>query len=203
MELNEFLLMSPKLNEIHKPGINSQIKMAPQGRDLYYDKNKNLRFAAITMLFYPIKKVLHFCLIRRSIKINIHSNQIGFPGGEKSASDKNYWETALREMNEEIGVEQDQVIFLTKLSKVFIPVSNFVVFPYMARTDKRPSFLINDNEVDYLIEVKLSLLLSKNSIGISKILNRKVPIFNFEGEEVWGATAMILAEARDLILLLK
>lgn len=106
-------------------------------------------------------------------------------------------------MNEEIGVKHDRVIYITELSKLFIPVSNFIVFPYMARTDKRPSFLINDSEVEYLIEVKLSTLLSKNSISTSNILNRKVPIFNFKGEQVWGATAMILAEARDLILLLK
>ena len=106
-------------------------------------------------------------------------------------------------MNEEIGVKEDQVIYLTKLSKVFIPVSNFIVFPYMARTNKRPVFLINQNEVDYLIEVKLSKLLSKSSIVTSKAINRKVPIFDFDGEQVWGATAMILAEARDLILLLK
>ena len=155
------------------------------------------------MLIYPIRKILHFCLIRRASKNTIHSNQIAFPGGEKYKSDKNYWDTALREMNEEIGVKEDQVIYITKLSKVFIPVSNFIIFPYMARINKRPSFLINQNEVDYLIEVKLSKLLSKRSIVTSKIINRKVPIFDFDGEQVWGATAMILAEARDLILLLK
>ena len=54
-----------------------------------------------------------------------------------------------------------------------------------------------------IIEVKLSMLLSKNSIGTAKINNRKVPIFDFDGEKVWGATAMVLSEARDLILLLK
>ena len=73
----------------------------------------------------------------------------------------------------------------------------------MARIEKRPSFLLNDSEVEYLIEVKLSMLLSKKSIGKLNILNRKVPIFNLKGEKFWGATAMILAEARDLILLLK
>ena len=54
-------------------------------------------------------------------------------------------------MNEEIGVKQDNVIYITKLSKLFIPVSNYVVFPFMARMNKRPVFLINKNEVDYLI----------------------------------------------------
>ncbi len=203
MELNEFLLKSPKLNQIPKPGTKSQLKMAPKGRETYYEKCKILRFAATVMLFYPIKTKIYFCLIRRALKTNIHSNQVSFPGGEKDKSDKNYWNTGLREMNEEIGVKQDQVIYITGLSKLFIPVSNFIVFPYMARIEKRPKFLINDSEVEYLIEVKLSTLLSKDSIGKSNILNRKVPIFNFKGEHVWGATAMILSEARDLILLSK
>jgi len=64
MKLNEFLLKSPKLNEISKPGIKSQLKMSPQGREIYYEKNNNLRYAATTMLFYPIKKILHFCQTR-------------------------------------------------------------------------------------------------------------------------------------------
>ena len=203
MELNDFLIKFPKLNEIPKPGFKSQFKMAPNGRESYPKRSNKLRFAATVMLLYPIKKKLHFCLIRRNTKATIHSNQISFPGGEKDKSDKNYWDTGLREMNEEIGVKHDQVIYITELSKLFIPVSNFIVFPYMARIDIRPSFLINASEVEYLIEVKLSTLLSKNSISTSNILNRKVPIFNFKGEQVWGATAMILAEARDLILLLK
>ncbi|RZP11964.1 MAG: CoA pyrophosphatase [Flavobacteriales bacterium] len=204
MKLTEFLVKSPKLNEIPKPGIKSQLKMEPHGREICHTNKNNLRFAATILLFYPIKKVLHFCLIRRrAIEKNVHSDQIAFPGGEIDKSDKSSWDAALREINEEIGVKQDQVIYITKLSKVFIPVSNFIVFPFMARTTKSPAFVINKKEVDYLIEVKLSMLLSKNSIGTAKINNRKVPIFDFDGEKVWGATAMVLSEARDLILLLK
>ena len=203
MQLDDFLNYELKLNQIPKPGIRSQLKMAPKGRNLNYQKNNNLKFAATAMLLYPRKKSMYFCLIRRAVTTEVHSNQIGFPGGGKEKTDKNYWETALREINEEIGVKRNQVIFITKLSKIFIPVSNYIVFPYMVRTPKRPTFLINKNEVDYLIEVKLSMLLSKNSIKTTKILNLEVPIFNFNGEEVWGATAMILSEARDLILLSK
>ena len=203
MELNEFILKSPKLNEIPKPGFKSQFKMAPKGRNLYSENSNNLRFAATIMLFYPIKKIIHFCLIRRNSDTPVHPNQISFPGGESEKSDKNYWNTALREMYEEIGVKQDRVTYITKLSKLFIPVSNFIVFPFMARINQRPSFILNKQEVNYIIEVKLSMLLSKSSVGTSKIVNKKVPVFNFDGEKVWGATAMILAEARDLILFLK
>ena len=57
----------------------------------------------------------------------------------------------------------------------------------MARTTKRPTFVIDNKEVNYLIEVKISILLSNNSIGTSIIKKRKVPIFDFDGEKVWGA----------------
>ena len=100
------------------------------------------------LLFYKIKKVLFFCFIRRSIEKKAHSDQIAFPGGEIDKLDKKYWYTALRELNEEIGVKQDQVIYLTKLSKVYIPVSNFILFPLMARTTKRPAFVINNQEIN-------------------------------------------------------
>ena len=203
MKLNELIINSVKLDEIPKPGIISQLKMAPKDRKVCLKKHKALRFAATTMLLYPINQVLHFCLIRRTIITDTQSKQIRFPGGEKDKLDKNYWATAVREMSEEIGVKKNEVLYLTKLSKIFIPVSNFVVYPYIARTDKRPSFKLNNKEVEYLIEVKLSMLLSKKSIGTLKVLSRKVPAFNFDGEKVWGATAMILAEARDLFLLLK
>ncbi len=203
MELSNLLINSVKLDEIPKPGIKSQLKMAPKRSKVYFKNQKKLRFAATIMLLYPKKKVLHFCLIRRTNKTNTHSNQIAFPGGGKDKSDKSYWETAIREMSEEIGVKKEDVLYLTKLSKIFIPVSNFVVYPYIARTHKRPSFKLNNQEVEYLIEIKLSMLLSKKSIGTSEVHKRKVPVFNFGVEKVWGATAMILAEARDLILLLK
>ena len=153
MDFNEFLIKSPKLDQISKPGIKSQIKMAPESREIYPKTNKNLRFAATTMLLYPINKVLYFCLIRRTFKTDIHSNQIGFPGGEKDASDKNYWDTALREMNEEIGVKPRQVKYITNLSKLFIPVSRFIVFPYMAITNKRPMFKIKTMRLIILLKL--------------------------------------------------
>ena len=69
----------------------------------------------------------------------------------------------------------------------------------MARTTKRPAFVKNNKEVNYLTEVKLSILLSKNSIVTSIIKNRKVPIFDFDGKKIWRATAIVLSESRDLI----
>ena len=117
MELNDLLINSVKLSEIPKPGISSQLKMAPRFRKVCFKKNNKLKFAATIMLLYPINQALHFCLIRRSIKTDTHSNQIGFPGGGKDKSDKSYWDTAIRELGEEIGVKKDNVILSNKFIK--------------------------------------------------------------------------------------
>ena len=107
-------------------------------------KKNNLRFGATVL---HIKNNLH-CILKNTFCLNEKN-----PGGE-------------------IDKLKDQVIYITKLSKVFIPVSNFIVFPFMARTTKRPAFVNNKQEINYLIKVKLSMLLSKNSIVISKISKR-------------------------------
>ena len=86
MKLTEFLFKSPKLNEILKPGNKSQLKIKPHGAKFAIQKN-NLRFAAMMLLFFPIKKVLHFCIIKRTIEKNVRPNQVAFPGGE---IDKSY-----------------------------------------------------------------------------------------------------------------
>ncbi len=88
-----------------------------------------------------------------SIEKNVHSDQIAFLGGVMDKSNKSSCYTSLREKNKEIGVNQHQVIYIIKLSKFFIPVSNFIVFPFMARTTKRPAYVINKNEFGYFIEV--------------------------------------------------
>ena len=68
MKLNEFLTRSTKLNEIPKLVIKPQLKMEPHGREICHTKKNNLRFAKTILLFFPIKKILHFFLIRRTIE---------------------------------------------------------------------------------------------------------------------------------------
>ena len=103
MKLMEFLVKSPKLNEITKPGIKSQLKMEPHRRKICHTKKNNLRFAE-RCCYLSNKKILLFSLIRRAIEKNVHPNQVAFPGGEIDKYDKNSWDASLREMNEEIGV---------------------------------------------------------------------------------------------------
>lgn len=211
MRLNS--LFFPKIDEIPKPGLRAQLKMAPPHRlsdqEIFLNVPPHARKAAVMMLLYPDEyNELHFCLIQRSTYDGKHSGQISFPGGKKEKTDADYWETALRETAEEIGVKSDDVNLLTMLSSTYIPPSNFLVYPFLGYTNKRPNFIPEIGEVDHIIEVPLSELLTESNITEGEIMasymkDITVPMFVFDQYKVWGATAMILAEAREMILLAK
>ena len=206
-------LLNSKIEEIPKPGLNAQLKMAPPQRFGKHQElpkiPQNVRYAAVMMLLYPAQdQELSFCLIQRTTYHGKHSGQISFPGGKREKNDANFWATALRETQEEIGVDAKQVNFLTELSSTYIPPSNFFVYPYMAIMDHRPRFIAEVEEVSQIIEVPLRELLCDKAmqtavISASYTNEIEVPAFLFNQHKVWGATAMILSEARDLIRLVK
>lgn len=210
--MNFTSLLLSKIEEIPTLGLKAQLKMAPPQRfgtmKTLLAIPENVRYAAVMMLLYPIEGELHFCLIQRSNYAGKHSGQISFPGGKKEEEDVDYWATALRETQEEVGVDSSKVTLLKQLSSTYIPPSNFYVYPYMAYVASRPNFIPEKGEVAQVIEVPLNDLLmeasmQEGSITASYSDEVVVPMFVFDSCDVWGATAMILAEAREMILLVK
>ncbi|MEN8768462.1 MAG: CoA pyrophosphatase [Candidatus Arcticimaribacter sp.] len=213
MSLDYLAQLTSKIGEIPKPGLTAQLKMAPPQRfgtkDTLLEVPKNAKKAAVLMLLYPDKNgQINFCLIQRTTYDGKHSGQISFPGGKKEDGDRDFWATALRESQEEVGVDPATIQFITDLSTTYIPPSNFYVYPFIAYTDKRPDFIAEEGEVDHVIEVPLADLLGGSAIQdgpitasyASKVV---VPMFVFGEYRVWGATAMILSEAREIIHLAK
>lgn len=213
MSLDYIEELASKISEIPKPGLTAQLKMAPPQRfgtkDSLLKVPKDAKQAAVLMLLYPNQNnEINFCLIQRTTYNGKHSGQISFPGGKKENGDEDFWATALRESHEEIGVDPNHVTLLTKLSSTYIPPSNFYVYPFLAYTPLRPVFIPEEGEVDHIIEIPLADLLSDRSIqdGMITASYAKevvVPMFVFEQYKVWGATAMILSEAREIIRLVK
>ena len=210
--MNFTSLLLSKIEEIPTLGLKAQLKMAPPQRfgtmKTLLAIPENVRYAAVMMLLYPIEGELHFCLIQRSNYAGKHSGQISFPGGKKEEEDVDYWATALRETQEEVGVDSSKVTLLKQLSSTYIPPSNFYVYPYMAYVASRPNFIPEKGEVAQVIEVPLNDLLKEASMQEGSITASYsdevvVPMFVFDSCDVWGATAMILAEAREMILLLE
>ena len=134
----------------------------------------------------------------------MHSAQVGFPGGKLEPNDDSLEHAALRETFEEIGVPVDDIEVLSPLTEVYIPPSNFFVQPYLGFSNKTPRFIKDENEVEAIIEISLGHFIDDNMI-ISKRVSTsykvevEVPAFSLNGHVVWGATAMILSEIKDLL----
>jgi len=188
-------------------GLDSQFKMAPELRKKFSLKDiedQKPKESAVLALFYPDNNQnTNILLMLRASYNGVHSAQISFPGGKKDDYDNDLEFTALRETEEEIGISRTEIAIVRKLTKTYIPPSNFWVTPFIGILDKTPTFTTN-NEVEKLIEVPLNELLdddrliSKN-LTTSYMKNIDVPCFKLNNYTVWGATAMMLSEIKDLL----
>jgi len=187
------------------PGDEVRKIMAPSAR--FVDgiegvHNKKPRDSAVLILLYQKDGEMFFPLIKRVEDGSPHSGQISFPGGGEEKKDRDIVETALREGQEEIGVDPDKIRILGLLSDLYIPVSNYNVTPVVGYSEEIPHFNIDKKEVAYVIEAKLPYLFEDKNKGRETIFRHGVSIdapFYLSGKEkIWGATAMILSEFEAL-----
>jgi 8-oxo-dGTP pyrophosphatase MutT (NUDIX family) len=207
VKFSQFKNKIASLKTISLGGLNEQFRLAPSLR-LKYDADKikasNPRKAAVLALFYPNEKEeTTFILIERARYKGTHSAQISFPGGKIDVSDTNLQATALREAFEEVGVLSKSIKVIRELTDVYIPPSNFLATPFMAYSENKPKFITN-YEVENTIEVLLKDLLNESSLTTvnlttSYMENTDVPCFKLNNYVVWGATAMILSEIKELL----
>lgn len=201
-----------QLNELqNKPlgGLHSQFKLAPKLRTQFSQElinSKNPKKAAVLALFYPDKNnKTRLLLTERASYNGKHSAQVSFPGGKIDIEDKNLETTALRETFEEVGIIPKDIKIIRQLSDSYIPPSNFLVAPFIGFTKTKPVFKPN-YEVANIIEVLVSdllndLNLTSVNMETSYMKNIKVPCFKLSNYVVWGATAMMLSEIKDLFKL--
>ena len=189
--------------------LESHKKMSPLERVTFFNEEqfqiKNYREAGVMMLFYPKMGKTYLALIVRSTYPGVHSSEIGFPGGKPEILDQSLLDTALRETYEEIGVSPSCVGFVKPFSQIYIPPSNFLVSPYMGVSDDELSFRLDLKEVKEVLEFSLSDLLDPESVSkvrmdTSYARNIEVPVFVVNGYFVWGATAMMMSELKQVLI---
>jgi 8-oxo-dGTP pyrophosphatase MutT (NUDIX family) len=187
------------------PGEKAQAIMAPEVRQPgpWGTGPENARFSSVLILFYPQKGHWYLPLIQRPVYNGAHSGQISFPGGKQEEQDAGFLDTALRETHEEIGVEPARVNYLGALTRLYIPKSNFFVFPQVGWMSETPCFVPDPTEVDEVVEVSLDELLDESCVRAftykSGDITVSAPYFGVSGKRIWGATAMILSEILEII----
>ncbi len=185
------------------PGLAQQLTMAPPFRkQLIEQPIDNPKRAAVVCLFHEgIDDETFFYLIRRSTYPGVHSNQIGFPGGQIDSTDKSPWHAAKRELEEEIGISVKDVTLIKEMTPLYIPPSRFLVDCFMGYTDGKTELIIDAKEVQQVIPVAVHELLNANSGFSSQVGSNgvEVPIYTLSDNIVWGATAMMLAEIKSIL----
>ncbi|MBU2950330.1 CoA pyrophosphatase [Tamlana agarivorans] len=209
MNFDTFLQALSKIENIPILGEASHFKMVPSFRHEFLRNQEvaieNAKLAGVLALFYPNNThETCFVLILRNTYKGVHSAQVAFPGGKYEDDDDSLKETALRETFEEVGVPMEHMKVVKKLSQVYIPPSNFYVQPFIGVTHKTPKFKKQADEVELIIEVSLSDFLDDSFLVTKKVkssysLEVEVPAFKLNGHIVWGATAMMLSEIKDLL----
>jgi len=185
-----------------KRGTEAQKEMLPESRVLEMAP-PNAKKAAVILLLYPKNNELHTVFMQRPIYNGAHSGQISFPGGMYECEDKNMISTAIRETYEEIGIQLPESSILGSLTPLYISVSQINVFPYVAYVEPCCDFNTSIQEVVHLIETPIKVFLDETTkqSGIINVrgTEMKVPYFSIQEKQIWGATAMILAELIDCI----
>ncbi|OAZ04325.1 NUDIX hydrolase [Flavobacterium succinicans] len=208
MNFQDFQQYIPQLLEAPLPAFASHIKMAPKERieslKSFGYADKNPRKAAVLMLLYPKEEQTHLVLIERNSYEGVHSAQIAFPGGKFEKEDLEYETTALRESEEEIGISREQIKIIRPFSPLYIPPSNFLVHPYLGIAKASLQFTLDPKEVASIIELPLSdflsdALLHETKLTTSYATNIAIPAFKINQHVVWGATAMMLSELKEVL----
>jgi 8-oxo-dGTP pyrophosphatase MutT (NUDIX family) len=192
------------------PGLEAQMRMAPQPR-LGWDPLKfpeGARDGAALLLIYPAAEatgaadqIAQVALTVRGAGLRNHTGQVSLPGGRVEPGET-FEAAALREAQEEIGVEPLMVETIGRLTPLHIPVSGFLLHPIVGFSQMRPAFQRAEWEVARIIEAPVALLSDPAAVKRElrtrtvkgQTVDVNVPYYDIDGEKVWGATAMVLAE---------
>lgn len=188
-------------------GVRAHTRMA--GRHVVPQKDwpQAHKTSAVLCLFIFKERGWHILLIKRIHDNGSHSGQLAFPGGRAEQEDASLAHTALRETEEEVGIAASDVTILGALSSLYIPVSNYVVHPYIGVLRSAKAYKINRAEVAEVIEIPIQYITDAGRKGRTRVTTHNqpartldVPVYYLDnGLYVWGATAMMLAELEDVL----
>jgi 8-oxo-dGTP pyrophosphatase MutT (NUDIX family) len=186
------------------PGAGAHASLEPQPRFQRPDGlgPAAVRDAAGLVLLFPIAGRPYIVLTVRAGTLERHSGQVSLPGGVVEPGET-FAQAALREAREEVELPSADAHVIGLLTPLDILVSGFRLHPVVATMDERPTLRPADGEVESILEVPLDALFDPACLGSSEREREGrrlvVPAFHVAGQEIWGATAMVLAEFLSLL----
>lgn len=186
-------------------GIEAHQKMLPPGRRLitYESEASIIKPSGVLLLLFPDAGQIYLCLIKRPSTMKHHPGQVSFPGGKVEKEDPSAEMAAIREAQEEVGIDPNIVKIIGKLSELYVEVSKFLIHPFIAWADKKPDFIINKSEVDELILLPINDLVANETImetDMDTVTGKlRIKYYPYKNQIIWGATAMILSELIEIL----
>jgi len=188
----------------HLPGWEAQKNIAPTGRVHIPPADMVPIESAVLLLLVKNSADYEIVFIQRTEDDGPHSGQISFPGGRREPHDKTLLDTALREATEEIALKCNHLKVLGQLTPLYVPTSNFMIYPFIGFADGCDHFRPQPDEVQKVIRVRLNDILDRNHRRIEVFTSSagdsyKAPAYFIEEVRIWGATAMIVSEFCEII----
>jgi len=153
--------------------------------------------AAVLVPLYVKAGELWLLLTRRSAGLPNHAGQIAFPGGGSEDADEDEIDTALRETQEELGIERAAVMVLGQLDDVVTP-TGFVISPIVGALPSPLAVKPSGDEIESVVEIPFHILTNPQLVEYQELMvNGEVvvsPVFHYHGHRVWGATARVIAD---------
>ena len=184
------------------PGESAHKVLAPLKRLStveYLQQFPSYKTGCVAIILFPDGNETRLLLIERADNCPaVHSGQISFPGGRREMDDATLLDTAMREMYEEVGVSPSTIKILGELSQLYIPVSNYLVHPFVGYSEVVPQINMNHAEVKNVIYPALSEILN-SELRTDKFESFssgfiEAPYYPFGSFRIWGATAMMISE---------
>ncbi|MEX0647896.1 MAG: CoA pyrophosphatase [Balneolaceae bacterium] len=187
------------------PGREAQLKMSPVPLDpdvvLPKEKTDTGHPSSVLIPLFPdINRQLNVIFTLRTDTIR-HAGQISFPGG-RSEVNENPKETALRESEEEIGLDRNKIRIAGPITPLYLYRTDNQITPFIGILNEKPELTRNPNEVEEIIPAKLDDLRSEKYLVQEQWdlpgLSMDVPYWKIHQVPLWGATAMIMSELLEL-----
>ncbi len=176
-------------------------QLEPQFFSRFLPPDEGGRQSAVLILFGPdVDGGEDVVLTERSHSMRSHAGQVSFPGGAIDPTDAGPAAAALREAQEEVGLDPAGVQVVAELPALYLPPSNFVVTPILAWwAEPSPIDIVDHREVARVLRVPLSELTDPaKRFTITHPSGFVGPAFDVDGLLVWGFTAGLLSKVIEL-----